>query len=233
MKTSCSNCGAIYNVKEDKIPDRGVKSKCKKCHSVFTITKPDQTPPELKAAKQSINKVIKEVENHHSRSGAGQNEVAISARIKLEDRVKSGASWFYWIAALSIINSVILLANGEWSFIFGLGATQIVDGLALGFIESAPDLQSVAVAVAFIANLTIVTIFALFGFFARKSNPWAFWVGMVLYGLDGLLFLLFADYLSFGFHVFALWGMYGGLRALRELGQTAEFSSAFGAKVPG
>ena len=59
MKISCSNCGAIYNVNADKIPDMGVKTKCKKCHSVITITKPDLTPPALKPAEQPIKDVTK------------------------------------------------------------------------------------------------------------------------------------------------------------------------------
>ena len=37
----------------------------------------------------------------------------------------SGANWFFWIAGLSLVNSLIILFSGEWSFIVGLGATQI------------------------------------------------------------------------------------------------------------
>src|SRR5688572_28411552 len=48
----------------------------------------------------------------------------------LEMRLKSGASWFYWIAGLSIINSIAALSGAGWGFIVGLGVTQIVDEFA-------------------------------------------------------------------------------------------------------
>ena len=34
---------------------------------------------------------------------------------------RSGAQWFFWIAALSLVNSVIAIAGQEWRFIIGLG----------------------------------------------------------------------------------------------------------------
>jgi hypothetical protein len=45
------------------------------------------------------------------------------ARHQLEERMKSGANWFYWIAALSLVTSVISLAGGTWGFFVSLGVT--------------------------------------------------------------------------------------------------------------
>src|SRR5215471_16932506 len=42
-------------------------------------------------------------------------------------RLKSGASWFYWIAGLSLINSVVSFTGSSWRFILGLGITQLFD----------------------------------------------------------------------------------------------------------
>ena len=56
-----------------------------------------------------------------------QEKDAIEGKLKIESKFKSGASWFFWIAGLSIINSIILLAGGQWNFIVGLGVTQIID----------------------------------------------------------------------------------------------------------
>src|SRR5262245_38242766 len=39
---------------------------------------------------------------------------------------RSGAQWFYWIAALSLVNSVLAIAGQDWRFIIGLGITQLV-----------------------------------------------------------------------------------------------------------
>src|SRR5690242_13420481 len=47
-----------------------------------------------------------------------------------EQRMKSGAHWFYWIAALSLLTSIISLVGGGWSFFVSLGVTQIIDGVA-------------------------------------------------------------------------------------------------------
>jgi len=43
--------------------------------------------------------------------------------------IKRGASWFDWIAIFSIVNAVIVLANGNWHFLLGLGITDIVNYL--------------------------------------------------------------------------------------------------------
>ena len=44
--------------------------------------------------------------------------------------IKRSAGWFDWIAALSVVNSVISLFNGNWTFVLGLGITQVIDYLA-------------------------------------------------------------------------------------------------------
>lgn len=46
-------------------------------------------------------------------------------RQQLEQRMKSGANWFYWIAALSLVTSIISLAGGDWGFLVSLGVTQL------------------------------------------------------------------------------------------------------------
>lgn len=131
-------------------------------------------------------------------------------RAQLEGRVASGANWFFWIAGLSIFNSAVVLLGSKWSFVVGLGITQLVDALVTHFAEQLGT--GVAVA-AFAFDLLVAGVFVMFGVFARKRHEWAFLVGMALYGLDGVLFLLARDWLSFGFHVFALYSIYTGLRA--------------------
>jgi hypothetical protein len=132
------------------------------------------------------------------------------ARLELEGRARSGAGWFYWIAGLSVINSVILMSGGEWSFIFGLGMTQIVDAVASGLGPTGVVLQ-------FIINAFIVGVFVFFGYFARKHHKWAFLVGMGVYAVDGLIFVLAGDFLGVGFHVFALFLIFNGMKASDQL----------------
>jgi hypothetical protein len=128
----------------------------------------------------------------------------------------NGARWFFWVAALSLINSVVILANGNWGFLAGLGITQIISGFALGMSE---DLGVGVTVVAFALNLIVLLICVGFGIFAQKGHTWAFVVGMVLYAADGLIFLWVQDWLSLGFHAFVLYGMYRGLAANRRLAE--------------
>ena len=48
-------------------------------------------------------------------------------------QLRSGVSWFYWIAGLSLINSILSVSGQSWRFIFGLGVTQLLDAFAEGF----------------------------------------------------------------------------------------------------
>jgi hypothetical protein len=139
---------------------------------------------------------------------------------KLRSAFVSGANWFFWIAGLSLVNSLIILFKGEWSFVIGLGATQIVDGIASVVIE---DIEANAVTIVRIVTLGLDTlialVFVLFGWLARKRMGWAFILGMLLYFIDGLIFLLVQDWLSIGFHGFALFYIFGGYASLKKLTQ--------------
>lgn len=128
----------------------------------------------------------------------------------------SGANWFYWIAALSLVNSVVSLSNGGWSFLAGLGITQIFDGVAHGL---SGQLGGGASAVALVLDLVVAGCFVGLGLLARKGMRWAFVVGMVAYALDGALLALLQVWLSFAFHAFALYSVYRGFVAAGKLAE--------------
>ena len=143
---------------------------------------------------------------------------AIEYLLRLEGQAKSGAGWFFWIAILSLINSLISLFGGSWNFLIGLGITQFIDGMAMAVAEeSAAETAMVAKLFAFFLNLIVAAIFILFGVLSRKGKKVPFVIGMVLYSLDGLLFLAVGDYLSFGFHLFVLYWLYRGFKAVKQL----------------
>ncbi len=143
-----------------------------------------------------------------------QEKKTIKENLKIENRFKSGANWFFWIAGLSLINSIILLAGGQWSFIVGLGITQIIDTIGLEIAKEAGIIGNI---IASVFDVLAAGIFIVFGVFSRKRYSWAFIIGMILYALDGLLFLLVQDILSIGFHIFALCCIYGGFNANKLL----------------
>ncbi|MBN2016508.1 hypothetical protein JW766_06800 [Candidatus Dojkabacteria bacterium] len=128
----------------------------------------------------------------------------------LQGNVNSGANWFYWIAGLSLVNSVVYIVGGGLYFVVGLGITQLVEGF-LSPLGTGGILFSLAF------DIFVAGIFALFGLFARKGKNWAFITGMVLYFFDTLLFLLVFDVFSILFHLFALFQLFMGLRANLKL----------------
>ncbi|MEY4386641.1 MAG: hypothetical protein RLY20_1924 [Verrucomicrobiota bacterium] len=125
-------------------------------------------------------------------------------------RLRSGASWFYWVAGLSLINSVVALTGSNWRLIFGLGVTQLIAELGTNF-------GGAAVAVTFVLNLIATGVFVLFGVFAHKRHLWAFIAGGVLFLLDLVFLLLVQDWISVAFHAWVLFSFFMGAKACHEL----------------
>ncbi len=125
-------------------------------------------------------------------------------------QLKSGASWFYWIAGLSLVNSIMSLTGSGFGFALGLGVTRIVDGFAAG-------LESGGKGVALVLDLMAGGLFIFFGIFASKAHTWAFVVGMALFALDGLIVLLAQAWLSVALHALALFFIFRGFLACRQL----------------
>jgi hypothetical protein len=145
-------------------------------------------------------------------------EEKIKADLRLESQLRSGANWFYWIAGLSLVNTVSLLIGWNWSFVVGLGLTQFIDGVALGVSGYFDGAAAVIVQAAGVfLDLLVAGIFVLFGVFANKRHRWSFIAGMSLYAVDGVLCLLLQDYLTAGVHLIALLGIYAGYSAVRKL----------------
>ena len=57
-------------------------------------------------------------------------------KYQTEAAFKGGANWFFWIAGLSVINSLIITFGGEMSFVIGLGITQFIDGISIALKEN-------------------------------------------------------------------------------------------------
>ena len=125
-------------------------------------------------------------------------------------RMKVSASWFYWVAGLSLVNSIMAFAGQSWRFIFGLGVTQIIDEFASQIVGSGK-------VIALALNVAAAGIFVLFGVFAHKGHTWAFIVGMVLFALDGVILVLASAWLGVAFHAYVLFRLFQGFTACREL----------------
>jgi len=128
------------------------------------------------------------------------------AKLAAQVQVRGRAAWFYWIAALSVINSAVVMFGGNFHFVVGLGLTSIVD-------STSKDVGAAGAVLALVINGFIAGMFAMFGYFACKAQKWAFIAGMSLYAIDGALCLMGSDILSAGFHAYVLYRLYTGFAA--------------------
>jgi len=129
-------------------------------------------------------------------------------------QLRGGASWFFWIAVLSLIIPVAALRGSNWAVVLALGVTQVIDAIAHQIGGAGP-------AVGFALDLVASGLFIGCGLLARKGLAWVFVVGMVFYSLDGLLFLLVGDWFGLAFHIFVLFCLFKGLQAARSLSAAA------------
>jgi hypothetical protein len=140
-----------------------------------------------------------------------QNPIVTETARELERKMISGAHWFYWIAALSLINSIIAATGSQTSFALGLGITLVMDAVVQNVGGSAAKVVGLAFDVA------AVGVTAMFGFFAAKKHTWAFIVGMILYTLDGLIYVAAGEIIGILIHAWALVAMFLGMRAAMKL----------------
>ena len=148
--------------------------------------------------------------------------------LAIQTTIQTGGKWFWWVAGLSLVNSVVALSGGQVHFVVGLGVTLIADSIAQEASRQNPDIAGVATAIALVWALLVSAMVFVTGWLVRKRYLAAFVIGMGLYALDGLIFLLFQDWMSVAFHGLALFFMGKGLQAClqwcaleREVLQTA------------
>lgn len=132
----------------------------------------------------------------------------------LEQRYKSGARWFFWIAALSLITSLVSFGGGGFGFFLSLGVTQVIDGFAKGMSEELGDSIKV---VALLFDVFVAGVFVFLGWLALKRQTWSFVLGLALFALDALVLLAFQVWISFAFHVYVIFVMMRGYQAGRQL----------------
>ncbi len=144
-----------------------------------------------------------------------------AALAELIRRMKSGANNFYWIAALSVINSLLLQFGGDIFFVVGLAGTLFVDVIFNQLAQTMPESAIIIKVIGIVISALGAGIFALFGYFAGSGKRWAFFVGIAFYIIDSILMLVFQEWMGLLFHAFFLFGLFSGLSALNKLQQLA------------
>lgn len=172
-----------------------------------------------------------------------ESKIEVEAKMelaKVEVEKRRGMNWFFWIAALSLVNFIILQMGSDRSFVIGLGITQLIDihnvtvkvlrtpiigDIARLIMAAYRPVQILLHRMGFsppmaeftfelIFAILIAAVFLLFGVLGRRGSVFAVTLGIILYALDSCIFFYYGDYLSLAFHIFALVALAGGLRAL-------------------
>ena len=140
-----------------------------------------------------------------------QDTKTIEDKLRLENKAKAGAHWFYWIAGLSVLNTINMLNGSRSRFSTGLWMARLIH--AYGF-KAGAGAHSMALAELFLAGL-----FVVFGVYAAKRRTSAFIAGGLCYVCDlGALFLFASNnIIGIVIHVLALVSIYKGLEATRKL----------------
>jgi hypothetical protein len=137
-----------------------------------------------------------------------------SARHVTRTSVLHGAGWFFWLAILSVINSLVVYFYNTPNTPVALGITQWLDGTHAG-IKSALSTEALVV------NLLIAGALAMFGVLARRGSDIAFVVGIFLYAIDAMLVIGLRDFFAFGVHLIGLFFLVKGLLASRHIRENA------------
>mgnify|MGYP003389963070 CR=1 FL=1 len=130
-----------------------------------------------------------------------------------------GAHWFYWLAAASIANSLVVFFFNTPNSMAAFGLTQWIDGTSGGL--SAQGVVPPMLVTALIINILIALGFAAFGYLAGRGSDLAFVIGIFLYLLDAMLVIGLRDVFGFGFHMVGLYFLTRGLLASRHLRENA------------
>src|SRR5437763_16327974 len=83
------------------------------------------------------------------RRRAAERQADEAAARPLYQQGRNGSNWFYWVAGLSLVNSISLHTGGNVFFVVGLGVTLVADTLAQGVAEHHPEGAATAKALAF------------------------------------------------------------------------------------
>jgi hypothetical protein len=128
-----------------------------------------------------------------------------AATIAASPVVRSAARWFWWIAGLSLVNTIMTLSKADSHMVVGLGMTLVSDVL---FGASSP--------VGFAIDAVALGFFVLMGHLAQRGQLWAFCLGIAVYAVDALVYLKFEDWIPVAFHALVIYFIFRGMQALRQ-----------------
>jgi len=128
-----------------------------------------------------------------------------AATIAATPIVQSSARWFWWIAGLSLVNTVLTLSGTHTQLVVGLGMTLLSD---VTFGGSSP--------VGFGIDALALAFFFAMGRQAQRGQLWAFYLGTLVYALDALIYVRFQDWMPVALHGLVIYFIVRGVLVLRQ-----------------
>ena len=120
-------------------------------------------------------------------------------------QVREAAHWFFWVVAVTAMDSVFVLLGGHIHRFTGLGVTAVVD-----IFSGANPVGHL------ISNGWLATLLMFLGFTALEGRKSAFAIGLGVYACDAALLVVAHDYFCIPFHAFVLYQLYRGFAALQH-----------------
>lgn len=158
----------------------------------------------------------------HAASGprhASSDAVLALDRLRVEARMRAGADWFFWIAALALLEAYLQRSSIVTQGAFGLGMTGLVERASEPWTASGQ-------AMPLLAELVLPIFYVLLGVLARRGRRWAFAAGLGAYVVDAALVLAAAALVGLALHLVVL-GLLGmGYVAARQLEQFGRADAA-------
>lgn len=130
--------------------------------------------------------------------------------------ITSAARWLWWVAGLSLINTIVTISGTDLGFQLGMGITQITDAMLVEEYLSA----------ALVIDVVVIGFLFAMGWLAQKGHLIGFILGGGLYLLDMVVYLLCAYFMPILagivlipvlLHGYVLYRLFQGGRELSEL----------------
>jgi len=126
--------------------------------------------------------------------------------------IRNGGNWFFWVAALTLINTIAVTMGSEWGFALGLQLTY--------FIGLTADIWGAyGKWIALTGNVLLVAAFIWFGIAGYSRQYVPYFIGVFLYAGDCILSLFSFHIFTIVLHFVALYYMGSGLKAFMDAGE--------------
>ncbi|MGI6004943.1 MAG: hypothetical protein ACOX88_05970 [Christensenellales bacterium] len=159
-------------------------------------------------------------------------QALIESRDQAVRKVRTGAMYFYFIAALTLLNSLMLHLNIMQGQVLLPASLYIVQLIDFNYTE-----LNLPVIVPILADILFVGLYVFLGYMAgRRDRKWAFQAGTIFYAADMILFsgteMNFDMIFSLIFGAFVIIMLMGGYRALKKLDEIQDECAKAGFEMP-